>query len=254
MKLSKSRLITKTITFALSNLGFIPMLKTGFCLPYLYCYGCPLASAGCPIGSLQHFTIFQRFPLYILGIIGISGTVFGRAFCGWACPFGSFQDLLGASRSSKRRLRRLTYAKFAVLLVVVVASWLTVDTVFCKFCPAGSLFAAIPAVFYYAPLEVGVFFYVHMVTLMLTVVLVLLFSRFWCRYLCPLGTIGIFNKLSIFTISLNPTKCEECLACLKACPMGIDKLSDIGSSTDCILCGKCVESCPTKALKVSVRK
>ena len=254
MTLARLRLITKTITFVLSNLGFIPMLKTGFCIPYLYCYGCPVASAGCPIGSLQHFTIFPRFPLYIFGLLGIFGTVFGRAFCGWACPFGSFQDLLGTSRSRKRSLRRIAYLKFIMLFVVILAAWLTVDTVFCKFCPAGSLFASIPAIFYYAPLEIGVFFYVHIATLILTVILVLLFSRFWCRYLCPLGTIGIFNKLSILTISLNLTKCEKCLDCLKACPMGIDNLSDIGSSTDCILCGKCVESCSTKALKFSVSK
>jgi len=254
MKLSRLRLLTQTITFALSNLGFVPVLKTGFCLPYLYCYGCPFASAGCPIGSLQHFAIFQRFPLYIIGFLGIFGTVFGRAFCGWACPFGSFQDLLGGFRNQKRRLRRLTYMKFVMLFAVTIAAWLTLDTLFCKFCPAGSLFAAIPATFYYAPLEISVFFYVHMVTLMLTVILVLIFSRFWCRYLCPLGTIGIFNKLSILTISPDPAKCKKCLDCLSVCPMGIEKLSDIGSSTDCILCGKCVESCPTKALKISVKK
>ncbi len=254
MQLSKLRLITKTIAFALSNIGFVPVSKTGFCLPYLYCYGCPFASAGCPIGGLQHFVIFLRFPFYILGVLGILGTVFGRGFCGWACPFGSFQDLIGGLRNQKRRLRRFTYAKFAILGTVVIAAWLTLDTLFCKFCPAGSLFAAIPAIFYYAPLEIGVFFYVHIATLILTIVLVLFFSRFWCRYLCPLGTIGIFNKLSIVTISLNPAKCKECLDCLSVCPMGIDKLPDIGSSTDCIVCGKCVESCPTNALTISVRK
>jgi ferredoxin-type protein NapH len=246
--------MTQTIAFALSNIGFTPALKTGFCLPYLYCYGCPFASAGCPIGSLQHFVIFIKFPIYILSVLGIFGTVFGRAFCGWACPFGSFQDLIGASRNQKRRLRRVTYAKFAVLFIVVIVAWLTLDTIFCKFCPAGSLFAAIPAIFYYAPLEVGVFFYVHLATLIITVILVLIFSRFWCRYLCPLGTIGVFNKLSILTISLDPAKCEKCLACLSVCPMGITKLSDIGSSTDCIICGRCVESCSTGALKVSVRR
>jgi polyferredoxin len=41
---------------------------------------------------------------------------------------------------------------------------------------------------------------------------------------------------------------------LDACPMGIDKLSDIGSSSDCILCGKCIEACQTDALKMHVRK
>jgi polyferredoxin len=254
MKLSKLRLITQTLAFVLSNVGFSPALKTGICVPYLYCYGCPFASAGCPIGSMQHFVIAVKFPVYILGVLGMLGTVFGRAFCGWACPFGSFQDLIGASRISKRRSCRAPYVKFVVLFTVIVVAWLTLDTFFCKLCPAGSLFAALPAIFYYAPLEVGVFFYAHIATLIMTVVLVLIFSRFWCRYLCPLGTIGIFNKLSILTISLDPAKCQDCLDCLSVCPMGLTTLSDIGSSTDCILCGRCVESCPTDALKASIRK
>jgi polyferredoxin len=147
-----------------------------------------------------------------------------------------------------------------MLLIVIISAWVTLDTFFCKFCPAGSLFAAIPAPFFYPSLSLGVFFYVHIGTLILTILLVLLFARFWCRYLCPLAPIGVFNKLSILTVSLDSTKCTEsrahaeCLRCLDVCPMGIDKLSDIGLSSDCILCGRCVEACRTDALKIDVRK
>ena len=258
MNLSRLRHITQTIAFMVSNLGFIPALKTGLVCPYLYCYGCPLASAGCPIGTLQNFIVLSLFPFYLLGTLGVYGTIFGRAFCGWACPFGALQDLLGGFGKRKgkqsRKLRPFTYSKFAMLLIVVFLAWITLDTFFCKFCPAGSLFAAIPTPFFEPSLGVGFFFYVHMTTLILTVLLVLLFSRFWCRYLCPLGTIGIFNKLSVLTVSLDSTKCTECLRCLAVCPMGLDKLSDIGSSSDCILCGRCVDACPTDALKMHVRK
>jgi ferredoxin-type protein NapH len=217
-------------------------------------YGCPLASAGCPIGTLQHFVILPAIPFYLLGTLGLYGTIFGRAFCGWACPFGALQDVLAVFKKGKRKLRPFTYSKFVMLLVVIVLAWVTLDTFFCKLCPAGSLFAAIPATFFYPSLTMGFFFYVHIATLIFTVVLVLLFSRFWCRYLCPLAPIGVFNKLSILTVSLDLTKCTECLRCLDVCPMGIDKLSDIGSSSDCILCGKCVETCQTDALKMNVRK
>ena len=256
MNLGRLRQITQTITFIISNLGFIPALKTGLVCPYLYCYGCPFASAGCPIGTLQNFIILPLFPFYLLGTLGVYGAIFGRAFCGWACPFGAFQDLLGGFRKGKgrRRLRPLKYSKFVMLLIVVAFAWITLDTLFCKVCPAGSLFATIPAFFLYPSLKLGFFFYVHIATLILTVVLVLLFSRFWCRYLCPMGTIGVFNKLSVLTISLDSTKCTQCLKCLHVCPMGIEKLSDIGPSSDCILCGKCVEACQTDALKINVRK
>jgi len=254
MDLSRLRHVTQMVTFIISNLGFVPALKTGLLYPFLYCYGCPLASAGCPIGVLQHFVILPAIPFYLLGTLGVSGTIFGRAFCGWACPFGALQDVLAFFNKGKRKLRPFTYSKFAMLLFVVVLAWVTVDTFFCKFCPAGSLFAAVPAPFFYPSLRLGVFFYVHIATLILTVVLVLLFSRFWCRYLCPVAPIGIFNRLSVITISFDSAKCTECLQCLDVCPMGLDKLSDIGYSSDCILCGKCVEACQTDALKVNVRR
>jgi len=254
MNLNRLRHTFQSITFVISNLGFFSVLKTGLIWPFFYCYGCPLAAGGCPIGVLQHFMILPAIPFYLLGTLGIYGTIFGRAFCGWACPFGSFQDLLGLFNKRKRKLRPFIYSKFVMLLIIVVSAWITLDTFFCRFCPAGSLFAAIPSPFFYPSLNIGPFFYVHITTLILTVSLVLLFSRFWCRYLCPLGCIGVFNKLSILTVSLSPTKCTKCERCLDVCPMGIDKLENIGKSSDCILCGKCVEACQTNALRINIRR
>jgi polyferredoxin len=65
---------------------------------------------------------------------------------------------------------------------------------------------------------------------------------------------GAFNKVSVVNISLDEKRCKKCSVCLQACPMGITKLEDIGSSTDCILCGRCVEACPEKALSFKIKK
>jgi polyferredoxin len=65
---------------------------------------------------------------------------------------------------------------------------------------------------------------------------------------------GAFNKVNVVNISLNEKKCEKCLSCLEACGMGITKLEDIGNSTDCILCGRCVEACPERALRFVIKK
>lgn len=253
MKLKHLRQKIQVISFFLSNLGVNQALKTGGIYPFLYCYGCPFAYLGCPIGTLQNFLILPMCPFYLLGTLGVYGILFGRSFCGWACPFGAFQDLLGGLSKRKRKMRPFTYSKFFMLALVIGVAWLFMDTVFCKFCPAGSLFAAIPAIFN-PSLQLGFYFYVHVVTLALTIFLVLFFSRFWCRYLCPFAAIGIFNKLSIITVSLDSEKCVDCLKCLDACPMGLEKVKDIGLSSDCILCGRCVDVCPTDALKVRLRK
>lgn len=66
--------------------------------PGLNCYACPLAIFACPIGSLQYFVIIGQFPFYLLGFLALLGILFGRAICGWACPFGFLQDLSTACR------------------------------------------------------------------------------------------------------------------------------------------------------------
>ena len=256
MKLRDKRRLTQIAALIVSNMGFIRILQTGFVCPFLYCYGCPFAAFGCPIGVIQNFVTYRQIPLFAIGSLGIYGTLLGRAFCGWACPFGALHDLLSYLRGDKSfKVRPFWYTKFIMLFIVLGAAWYAMDTVFCKYCPSGSLFGAIPFRILNPGVSIGQPFYIHMLTLVLTIVLALLISRFWCRYLCPMGAIaGAFNKVSIVNISLDEEKCKKCDVCLKACRMGITKLEDIGSSTDCILCGRCIEACPLKALSFSIKK
>lgn len=249
-------MIVQIAAFAISNLGFISILKTGFACPFLYCHGCPFSVFACPIGVLQQFVVDSQFPLFTIGSLGVYGMLVGRAFCGWACPFGTIHDML--NRLNTRKVvqpRNVWYTKYIILFLALALAWIALDTVFCKFCPSGSLFAAIPfRLLYPEAAEFGLFFYIHMLTLALTIFLALLISRFWCRYLCPLGAIaGAFNKVSVVNINLDQTKCKKCYLCLEACTMKITKTEDIGNSTDCILCGRCVDACPEKALIFKVK-
>ena len=256
MRLKNGRKIAQIAAFAVSNLGFLRVLKTGFVCPFLYCHGCPFATFGCPIGILQQSIIDGQFPFFAFGSLGVYGIIFGRTFCGWACPFGTLHDILGPrNRRKEIKTQNYWYIKYAILFLALLLAWYALDTIFCKFCPSGSLFAAIPfRVFYPEAAEFGFFFYIHMITLALTIVLAILISRFWCRYLCPLGAVaGAFNKVSILTIEWNEEKCQNCEDCLKTCKMGITKMEDIGRSTDCILCGRCIEACPEKALSFKMK-
>ncbi|HID90510.1 TPA: hypothetical protein EYP44_00945 [Candidatus Bathyarchaeota archaeon] len=73
----------------------------------------------------------------------------------------------------------------------------------------------------------------------------LLVDRFWCRYLWPLGAIhGSFNRISLLSLRVEQTRCDGCMACLRNCPAGIRRLSQMGLSTDCTLCGMCTDLCP----------
>ena len=66
------------------------------CVPGLNCYSCPGSLGSCPIGSLQAVlgSAKHKISFYMLGFFLIVGTVFGRFVCGFLCPFGLIQELL----------------------------------------------------------------------------------------------------------------------------------------------------------------
>ncbi|WP_242657976.1 4Fe-4S binding protein [Lachnoclostridium phytofermentans] len=66
------------------------------CLPILNCYSCPGALGACPIGSLQVSagSSIYGISFYVLGFLALMGILFGRLLCGFLCPFGFIQDLL----------------------------------------------------------------------------------------------------------------------------------------------------------------
>lgn len=93
------------IVFAAVSNGYLYGYMTGqiyrgplkaACMPGLNCYSCPGALGSCPIGSLQAVLGSRnyRFSFYVLGFLMLFGSLFGRLICGWLCPFGLVQDLL----------------------------------------------------------------------------------------------------------------------------------------------------------------
>ena len=66
------------------------------CVPVLNCYSCPGALGACPIGSLQSLMSGRKYRIsfYVLGLLMMFGIIMGRFVCGFLCPFGFVQDLL----------------------------------------------------------------------------------------------------------------------------------------------------------------
>ncbi len=98
-----------------------------FCLPGLNCYSCPGALGSCPIGSLQAVLSSKdyRFTFYIAGFLLLAGALLGRFICGWLCPFGLVQDLLSKiplPRGFRRlcKLRKLPGARFLRYLKYII--------------------------------------------------------------------------------------------------------------------------------------
>jgi len=274
MRISDYRLISRTAFFVLANLGFIGM--TGLIYPFFYCYACPFADAACPIGILEHAILgdYLLF-VYLIGFIGVIGIVFGRFFCGWACPVGFLQDIFGFLMGNKKikglklkpetehRLRcikyflkpetehKLRYLKYIVLIGTVVAVYITGTLAFTLICPIGGLTATIPTLIIYQGIYgFGRFFWMKMLGVVLFFILTIISYRGWCKYFCPFGAlISLFNKISIIHLKIDNT-CTECGLCRKVCPMDIDLIND-RRSPECIKCFKCVDACRHKSVHVS---
>lgn len=234
------------------------------CVPGLNCYSCPGAAGACPIGSFQAVVGSSkfRFSYYITGFLILLGVLLGRFICGFLCPFGWLQELLHkipTKKLSTKKLKPLTYLKYAILLLAVVLLPAIVvndlgmgDPFFCKYiCPQGILEGAIPlaAVNEGIRSALGPLFNRKLIILIVVVVLSVLFYRPFCKWICPLGAFyALMNKVSLLGIKVDEHKCVSCGKCARVCKMDVD-VTKTPNHTECIRCGKCITSCPTDAIK-----
>jgi polyferredoxin len=226
------------------NSYFFSILKYIPC-PILNCYACPLAVTSCPIGTIQHFLVVGRIPFYTIGILGITGTLFGRMTCGWICPFGFLQERLYRIPAKKIRVsENYSIFRFIVLSLMIIVPLITLDTWFCKLCPVGTLEAGIPLILLKENLRtmVGTFFYVKIVVLIIFIYLMIVVKNPFCRFVCPLGAIfSLFNPFSRAKLEVDD-KCIKCGECKESCPMDID-IHLNPNSMSCIRCLECTKSC-----------
>jgi len=202
--------------------------------------------------------------------------ILNKAFCGWICPLGTFQELLNMLGQKlglqqqhsldQRLVRRARPAKWLILALLVFAfplltglGWLNHDLgdPFCRICPSRIL----------TTLATGNASQLYLDTASTTTLILSLIGDFlfglvtalaltmrqpFCR-ICPLLALhAVFRKLGLARLVKNATpRCDRCGLCVKACPMDIAEVQtdmkrrDV-TFEDCTLCGRCVEFCPDK--------
>ena len=231
----------------------------------------------CPFGELQRViagyfwglyplflskTMFYNIPriYWILGASFIFTIVFGRAFCGWICPFGAILEFTGKIPNKNRvnppALLEDRYLKYEILAVFLAASIIFGYPVFCQICPAGAFYRAIHG------FGVGFLVYIALISLVTVIYLSYRYDgRVWCRNICPLGAIlAILDHISALRVRIKKELCIKCMSCHNICPMKIDiidetlrKNRDTVPTGECIRCGICVDSCPKNAIEMSLR-
>ncbi len=240
------------------------------CVPGLNCYSCPGALGSCPLGSLQAVFTNRKnhFSFYVLGTLILFGLFLGRVICGFLCLFGFIQDLLYKIPVPKIKLPKkidnfLRFLKYAILLVMVIALPLFYRDAFgsgipffCEFfCPAGTLEAGLPLILKNKILRAAIegLFYWKFIILIIILLESMFIYRPFCKYFCPLGAFySLFNKVSILHITIDKKKCTSCGMCAKVCKMNVSVTKN-PNSAECIRCASCIASCPTNALKFSIK-
>ena len=277
--LSRFRSLFQAGATLLTNLHLPNFLKGGIyqgkgkavCVPGLNCYSCPAASGACPIGSFQAVVGSSKFSFsyYITGFLILLGVLLGRFICGFLCPFGWLQELLHkipTKKLSTKKLKPLTYIKYAVLLftVFLLPALITNDVgmgdpFFCKYlCPQGVLEGAIPLAAADSGIRaaLGALFSWKLGILITVMVLSVLFYRPFCKWLCPLGAFyALMNRVSLFGMKVDKHKCVSCGKLLHLnCGMSEELLEHIeevhrfkvdnGATVLYGLCADCRKDCP----------
>lgn len=209
----------------------------------------------------------------------------GRVFCGWVCPLGTLNNMVGALKKwpARPRARGWFHVKYLLLVGLLAASllglqWvgvfdplsLTVRSLALGVYPALNaalnagldlLYAPdVPAVRTVAVAVSGLlkrtilafqqphFTQAAVVGLLFAAVLALNWveRRFWCRYLCPLGALlGVVGRWSLLKRNVSEG-CTSCGLCDHGCQGGASTGDGEGwRPSECLACFNCGDACPT---------
>ena len=207
--------------------------------------------------SVMHYTIAKLAGPFL----------FGRTWCGWACWTAVILDVLPWHKSPGRLHPRWGFARYVIFLlsaglvfllvyaghytarstagIIDLTGKIHLDFVYKNlfFIPEFWWFAAGNLVYYLAGFVLAA---------------VLKDNRAFCKYVCP---ITAFLKIGAHFAILRIMASEGCTGCGKCeslCPMDVRITEYVRTgtrvtSTECILCMTCVNSCPRKVLAPSFR-
>lgn len=228
--------------------------------------------------------------LFLLSMITVGLTLFlGRVFCGWICPLGTLNSVVGfRTRNMWRDWHRVKYYILTFLLVssilrLQIAGFVDPISLLIRSLAIGinpsfnsivhSFFDALYSI--KAPLladltepvysllkktilsfKQPVFRQEMFIALILVGILILnlVERRFWCNNLCPLGALlGVFSKFALLKRFVS-SACSECTLCNRACHgRAIPDKKGLWRQTECLFCLNCQKLCPEDAVTFGFR-
>ncbi len=195
---------------------------------------------------IEELYLLLFFCLILVLIFLLTTLVFGRVWCGWACPQTTLSDLAEWSagklnlKINKYRLQGPFWRKALLHIFFVVLAFLVSSNFLWYFIePRNYFYALVTGQLH--PFALG--------TLLIgatTVYLDMAFlRRLICRDFCPYGRFQtvLIDKttLALQLPESEAPRCIECGSCVRSCPMEIDIRQ--GYQIECINCGRCLDAC-----------
>jgi len=185
--------------------------------------------------------------------------VVGKGWCSYACFFGGIEEGMAAvpAKAALRKIdSRWRYGPWAVLLAMVLLSLALFEPAYCMWlCPFKAVSEYVAARNAIGMIQNGIF--IVLFTALVIALPLLTKKRTQCAFFCPFGAFqSIFNKMSVFQVKIDKTRCTPCVLCQKSCPtMALNDESIAKGETlmSCMKCGACVDACPKDAAVWHIR-
>ena len=216
--------------------AFYGIFRCPFLVPFVNCESCPV------------ITCWGRYTAYFFGfwlLLPLSAILVGRAFCGWICPTGFINQLLGKVAPFKLRVQKpiLKYAQIGMVISLALVAYIYIGLDNPRFMVpirGGDFFNSIQLSFVHAfqPWLIRSFIVIGFIAASIIV------ANVWCRFVCPMGGfLELIRHISLFGV-IKTKDCDNCNACLKKCEMGTRP-----GEMNCTNCGECLHTCHKDAIK-----
>jgi polyferredoxin len=122
-----ARKFIQFFSFLIFNAVVFGWAPTPILLPILNGLGTSQKIMGDALATLQLILYGAAFPWLPIASFLLIAIILGRATCGWICPFGFIQDLLGyikrkPSEISSRTHKTMVYVKYGILAITLFLS------------------------------------------------------------------------------------------------------------------------------------
>jgi cytochrome c oxidase accessory protein FixG len=217
----------------------------------------------------QDFFIFGIGMLAFILFIVLFTVVFGRVFCGWACPQTIFMEMvfrrieywIEGDATHQRMLDKMPFNQQKILkrgskhLVFFLVAFIIANTFLAYIIGTDELFKIIKE-----PLSQHVGSFISL--LLFTIIFYAVYAWFReqvCLIVCPYGRLqGVMTDKNTILVMYDYLRgeprekykkkdradkgdCIDCMQCVKVCPTGIDIRN--GTQLECTNCTACMDAC-----------